>query len=77
MATECANCEALEHSFDQKPAVPRGGSCNDILHECPLDGQRWWQFNTHFHLWRKVRDDREWECLQNDLRNPEPADSLW
>jgi hypothetical protein len=71
----CSNCEALEHSHDRKPAVPLRGSCNDILHECPLCKQKWWQINTHFHLWQRVKTDQEWESLKSDLRNP--VDDYW
>lgn len=67
---ECSNCDALDHSFDQRPAVPLGGSCTDILHVCPVCGKRWWQFNTHFHLWKNVADDREWEALREQVANP-------
>jgi len=77
MTNECSNCEALEHSHDQRPAVPIGGSCNDILHECPLDGQKWWQYNDHFHLWQRVESNRQWESLKEELRNPMPEDCVW
>jgi hypothetical protein len=47
----CENCRRLRGSYDGAPAVPEGGSCNDSFHTCPRCGKRWWQFNTHFHLW--------------------------
>ena len=55
---DCANCESLEKSTDRHPAVPLGGSCTDVLHICPNDGQRWWQMNTFFHLWQRVDSDK-------------------
>jgi hypothetical protein len=60
---DCENCKRLRHSYDGAPAVPTGGSCNDELHVCPNDGNRWWQTNSHFHLWKQVTHDREWEVL--------------
>lgn len=65
----CENCDRLDHSCDTKPAVPDGGTCNDILYVCPC-GQRWWQYNTHFHLWQRANTDRQWEGLKEDLRAP-------
>ena len=61
----CDNCKNLRHSHDKKPAVPLGGSCNDVLHVCPNDGIRWWQSNSHFHLWQVVISDDEWQSLQS------------
>ncbi len=74
---KCSNCEALSKSNSTKPAVPMNGTCNDILHECPLDGQKWWQMNTHFHLWQKVKDDKQWEALREDLRRPVQSGHFW
>lgn len=68
----CENCENLRHSYDGAPTVPKGGRCNDILHICLNDGERWWQFNTYYHLWKNVTDPREWQVLQEDVRNPDP-----
>ena len=59
----CKNCDALSHSHAGAPAVPLGGNCNTILHECPNDGRRWWQFNDYFHLWQQVTNPREWLVL--------------
>ena len=50
----CKNCASLRNSYDRAPAVPIGGTCNTIHHTCPICGARWWQFNTHFHLWGQV-----------------------
>jgi len=63
-APDCENCKKLRHSFDGAPAVPIGGSCNTKLHVCPYDGNRWWQFNGHFHLWKQVTAPSEWDNLQ-------------
>lgn len=60
----CQNCKKLRHSYDRAPAVPIGGSCNDKLHVCPNDGNRWWQGNDYFHLWQQVTNDKEWEHLR-------------
>lgn len=60
---DCENCKKLRHSYDRNPAVPQGGSCNDVYHICPNDGNRWWQFNAHFHLWEQVTDRREWNAV--------------
>lgn len=65
----CRKCERLEKSTDTRPAVPDGGTCNDILYYCPC-GQRWWQYNTYFHLWQCVNNDAEWEALKAGLRAP-------
>lgn len=62
----CANCQMLRRSHDKSPAFPMGGkSYNDRLHTCPLDGSKWWQFNTHFHLWKQVTCQQEWKTLQD------------
>ena len=61
----CENCNNLRHSCDSKPAVPKGGRCNDRLHICPFEGNIWWQFNTHFHLWKQVTSGAEWKALQS------------
>lgn len=60
---DCENCKALRHSYDRKPAVPKGGSCNDITHTCPNDGNHWWQSNPYFHLWQQVTNDGEWRSV--------------
>lgn len=65
-AVGCENCDSLRDSNERRPAVPANGSCNDVLHTCPTDGNRWFQFNTHFHLWKQITSDREW----SDLKNP-------
>lgn len=62
----CSNCKNLRHSHGGKPAVPQGGMCYDILHICPNDGNKWWQANTHFHLWQQVTHEREWEILKRE-----------
>jgi hypothetical protein len=61
----CQNCKNLRRSNDEKPAVPAGGSSIHVLHVCPYDGNRWWQSNTHFHLWQQVTRDSEWDSLLN------------
>lgn len=61
---DCQNCKALRNSGDTKPAVPENGSCNDILHTCPYDKNRWWQANRYFHHWQQVTDREEWESLK-------------
>jgi hypothetical protein len=62
-APNCENCNSFRNSYDKKPAVPINGSCNDILHICPIDRNRWWQYNTYYHLWKQVTSDQEWENL--------------
>ncbi len=75
-SADCENCKALGHSHAQKPAMPLNGSCNNILHTCPNDNTRWWQFNTHFHLWKRVTSDGEWEGLRRDMRNLSDSEYL-
>lgn len=74
-SADCTNCKSLMYSHDRSPAVPVGGSCNDKLHRCPNDGNRWWQTNTHFHLWQAVTDNKEWEILQQETRSINHEDS--
>jgi hypothetical protein len=62
----CQNCKALRNSGDTRPAVPENGSCNDRLHTCPYDGNRWWQANNHFHHWQQVTNPDEWNVLQKE-----------
>lgn len=64
---ECENCKALRRSHSRKPAVPIRGRCNDRLHICPNDKNRWWQSNDHFHLWQQVTSDSEWKSLCNPV----------
>lgn len=63
---DCENCKALKHSTDTKPAVPLEGTCNDVLHTCPNDNTTWWQFNTHYHLWKQVTSHAEFTSLRRD-----------
>lgn len=63
----CLNCTALRHSYPEKIATPLGGSRDDVLHVCPGDGIRWWQSNSHFHIWQTVTSDKEWELLNMDF----------
>lgn len=68
-SANCVNCNNLRRSGSHRPAVPIRGDCNTLLHVCPNDGNRWWQTNGHFHQWKQVTNDREWESL----RNPRPG----
>jgi hypothetical protein len=61
----CRNCLALSRSNDREVAVPDGGNCNNITHVCPHDGRRWWQSNTHFHIWQQVTDPLEWQVVRS------------
>lgn len=64
--SDCENCNSLRRSYDQKPAVPLGGTVNTILYTCPKDGRRWWQSNTFFHLWQQVTSEFQWQALCRD-----------
>ena len=59
----CKKCEKLGPSHSEKPVVSPGGKLDDILYTCPDCGQRWWQFNTSFHLW-KATDEEEYKAVQ-------------
>lgn len=59
----CTNCQNLRHSHAKRPAVPSGGDVFDRLHVCPNDNNRWWQFNNHYHLWKQVTSEAEWESV--------------
>jgi len=59
----CRNCNSLRGSTQEQPALPAGGDPYILLHTCPDDGNRWWQFNDHFHLWKQVTDPDEWAVL--------------
>ncbi len=59
----CYNCNSLRNSSGTQPAVPINGTCNDRLHVCPFEGNRWWQVNGYFHHWQQVTENREWEIL--------------
>jgi hypothetical protein len=73
-APDCENCKSLRHSYSKKPAVPIDGDCNTILHTCPNDGNRWWQTNGHFHLWKQVTDQEMWKILLRREANPEHSE---
>jgi hypothetical protein len=62
----CCNCANLRHSSSKGPAVPVNGNSYDRLHVCPYDGNRWWQANSHFHLWQQVTSDEEWRILNKE-----------
>ena len=62
-APDCQNCKSLRYSFDGRPAVPVGGSSITTFHICPYDGNRWWQYNTYYHLWKQATSDIEWRVL--------------
>ncbi|OGF63738.1 hypothetical protein A2Z53_02155 [Candidatus Giovannonibacteria bacterium RIFCSPHIGHO2_02_42_15] len=74
---DCANCNKIRHSHDGSPAVPLGGSCNTLLHICPNDGRKWWQMNTHFHLWQHVTSEREWQALRRERTQPSYEFDEW
>ena len=74
---DCQNCNNLRHSGSTHPAVPHGGSCNTVLYICPFYKRRWWQSNTHYHLWQQVTSDKEWEILLYDLTHPQDPDDAW
>lgn len=61
---ECTVCEAFHNSCDTKPAVPHRGSCNDLVHLCTACGRRWWQYNDHYHLWKHVTSEQEWDAVR-------------
>ena len=69
-ATNCENCKNLRHSYDGKPAVPLGGTCNTVLHVCPNDGNKWWQSNGFFHLWQQVTSQTKWVILLRQEAKP-------
>jgi hypothetical protein len=60
----CSYCKPFEHSHDEKPAVPIGGSCHDFSYVCRYCGRRWWQYNDHYHLWKHVTNRDEWEEIR-------------
>ncbi len=49
----CEKCKHISESYDGKPFIPPGGSCNAKVHAC-FCGQKWWQYNDYYHLWRGV-----------------------
>ena len=51
----CEKCKRIGESYDGKSFIPPGGSCNTIVHACSC-GQKWWQYNGYYHLWRAVPD---------------------
>lgn len=57
----CENCRKLGN-YSGEQVIPEGGTKDDIVHTCPHDGNRWWQFNTRFHIWKHVLDDEEWQA---------------
>lgn len=59
----CGLCEILEHSHQGKPGLPPGGY-DALSYVCTECGRRWWQFNTHFHLWKNVTDPGEWDGIR-------------
>lgn len=60
----CSYCQSFEHSYDEKPAVPIGGSCHDFSYVCRHCGRRWWQFNDYYHLWKHVTNHAEWDSIR-------------
>lgn len=67
---DCPTCKDAEHSYDGNPFVPPKGSVQQVTFICPDCGQRWWQFNTYFHLWKAV-DRLEFAAVQrNEMLRP-------
>ncbi|MEI6296986.1 MAG: hypothetical protein WCO84_05060 [bacterium] len=62
---KCGNCKSLSHSCDVRPAMPLGGSKDDMRHICPNDGNMWLQYSIGFHLWKHVTDLKEWESTHS------------
>jgi hypothetical protein len=73
-APTCKNCHNLRHSCGTSPAVPLFGQNTDLVHVCPIDGNRWRQSNGYFHLWNQVTSTKEWEALLDELQNPSRHD---
>ena len=65
----CFNCQAAGNSSDRNPFVPPGESCNTIFWTCPSCGQRWMQFNTHYHLWQPITEEQE-AAFRRDMASP-------
>jgi len=59
----CLVCRKLEHSYKERPVIPPGGNMDDLLYVCKC-GNRWWQFNQYFHLWKHVTEPEEWHALR-------------
>lgn len=51
----CTKCSPAENSFTAKPFVPPSGDVYEETFTCDC-GQRWWQYNTYYHLWSMVDD---------------------
>lgn len=49
----CEKCKHIGESYDGKPFIPVGGSCNAPVYACSC-GEKWWQYNTYYHLWRSI-----------------------
>ena len=65
----CLSCEDAEHSFSAKPFVPPSGDVHEETFICHC-GQRWWQYNTHFHLWSTVDDGATFSNIKAGCPNP-------
>lgn len=65
----CPICEKAQGSYDEKPFLPPRGTVHDGTFVCTC-GQRWWQYNDHFHLWSKIdsKDDETWRNVQGGCR---------
>lgn len=66
LSGKCKHCEQLESSHSNMPKHPEGGSVNDYSHLCPHCGRRWWQFNSHHHLWKHITHPGEWDGIRRN-----------
>lgn len=66
----CEDCYKINNSYSEHPFVPPFGSVDDKTYVCRC-GQKWWQFNDHFHLWSMVNDNSTFENIQAGC--PEPV----
>ncbi len=63
---ECPTCKGAEHSHDGNPFTPPTGSVQDTLFVCPECGQRWWQYNNYYHLWKAVDEEEFFAAKRNE-----------
>jgi hypothetical protein len=62
---ECSCLKTLNGCRPRKQDASTA-NCNsdDLAYICTLCGRRWWQYNTHFHLWKHVTNPNEWDSVR-------------
>lgn len=66
----CSRCQSAQHSYSKRPFHPPSGSIHDNTFICNYCRQKWWQYNTHYHLWSTVDDNATFNNIRRGCLEP-------